>query len=72
MHVDTAVENDGKMMRELYNLFFAWNSDSDTPNIDQEATAFENMTDEQRLAKANEDKEDKRKKDEFERDQALI
>ena len=65
MIVDTAVEEDGKMMKELYNLFFAWNSDGETPTVDEEAKAFENMTDEQKLAKAEQEKEDKKKKEEF-------
>ena len=52
-------------MKELYNLFFAWNSDGETPTVDEEAKAFENMTDEQKLAKAEQEKEDKKKKEEF-------
>ena len=48
-----------------WSLFFAWNSDGETPTVDEEAKAFENMTDEQKLAKAEQEKEDKKKKEEF-------
>ena len=60
------------MMQQLYNLFFAWKTEQDE-KIDQEAAQkADNMTEEEKFAKAEQEKEDKRKKEEFERDQALI
>jgi len=70
MQIDTAVETDVKMMQTLYNLFFAWTADGEV-RIDDE-DAVENLTEEEKWAKAEQEKEDKRKREEFERDQALI
>jgi hypothetical protein len=70
MQIDTAVETDVKMMQTLYNLFFAWTADGEV-RIDDE-DMIENLTEEEKWAKAEQEKEDKRKREEFERDQALI
>ena len=51
MHIDVAVENDGKMMQQLYELFFSWATDDDVPPVDEAAIALENMTEEQKIAK---------------------
>ena len=72
MHIDDAVPEDGFMMEQLYNLFFAWKTEEDLPEVDEAAIALENLTEEQKAEKALQEKEDKRKREEFERDQALI
>ena len=36
MHIDVAVESDGKMMQELYQLFFSWTRDDEVPNENQQ------------------------------------
>jgi len=35
MIIDTAVENDGKMMQELYQLFFQWSNDDEVAASDE-------------------------------------
>ena len=68
MHVSTAVEHDTLMMKQLYDLFFSWSIDGEIPGADQEANPFENMSEEEKLAKLEQEKEEKRKKEEHERE----
>jgi len=35
MHIDVAVESDGKMMQELYSLFFGWTRDDEVTNVEE-------------------------------------
>lgn len=35
MHIDVAVEADGKMMQELYQLFFAWTKDDEVAAVEE-------------------------------------
>ena len=72
MHIDKNSEAYTLMMQQLYNYFFAWKTEEDE-KLELEASAVENnLTDEQKAEKALQEKNDKRKREEFERDQALF
>ena len=72
MHIDVAVEADGKMMQELYQLFFAWTKDDEVAAVEEQASALENLTESEKWIKFKQQEEDRKKREEFERDQILI
>lgn len=68
MHIDQEGEADTLMMQQLYNLFFSWKTDQDEKLEQEAALQVDDLTEDQKIAKAEQEKEDKRKKEEFERD----
>lgn len=72
MHIDVAVESDGKMMLELYQLFFSWTREDEVHINEEQNNALENLTEDEIKLKAKQKEEDRKKREEFERDQALI
>ena len=71
MQIDPAVESDGKMMQQLYELFFAWTTDEEVAVAEEPGTGVEELTEEEKWIKAKQKEEDRKKREEFERDQAL-
>lgn len=69
MQIDTEVQNDIKIVQDLYNLFFSWSDGGDLAANDE--IAHENLTEEQKAVKENQEKDEKRKKEELERENAL-
>lgn len=72
MIIEHEVQSDGKMMQELYELFFSWTKEDEVPAADEQQTILENLTDEEKQLKAKQKEEERKKREEFERDQALI
>ena len=59
-------------MKQLYSLFFAWKTETDEKADVEAALAVDNMTEEQKFAKAEKEKEEKRQNEEFAKQKALI
>ena len=72
MHIDTALETDTLMMKQLYSLFFAWKTETDEKAEKEAAQAVIDMPEELKQEKIKQELEDKKKKEDFEREQALI
>ena len=70
MHIDVAEEQDGKMMQQLYTLFFAWATEEED-NKDDAEKDFDQMDEEKRAEEERKEKEKRRKREEFQKEQAL-
>lgn len=64
MHIDVAEEQDGKMMQQLYTLFFAWATEEED-NKDDAEKDFDQMDEEKRAEEERKEKEKRRKREEF-------
>lgn len=60
MHIDTALEGDTEMMKQLYSLFFAWKTDADEKADAAALAAVVNMSEEEKTKNDEKAKEEKR------------
>ena len=72
MQIDQNVEQDCKMLDKLYSYFFSWTMDGETPEPDEDAIRYENMTEEEKADLAKQEKEEKQKREDFAKEQKLM
>ena len=61
-------EEDVKLMEQLYMFFFSWADSGKDTEEDEEALAYAALTEEEKWERAEQAREDKRKREEFKKE----